>query len=116
MRRCSAADVHARGVRDYSGLVAGGHPASAVERGDPPHAPALPSSGGAARNFAYWQHNHAVDSMVDHSMPDRGAILAKSRKPEFYPIILAGGRGTRFWPLSRKSFAKQLLPLNSGSP
>ena len=43
----------------------------------------------------------------------RGAILAKTRKPEFYPVILAGGRGTRFWPLSRKTFAKQLLPLNS---
>jgi mannose-1-phosphate guanylyltransferase len=31
----------------------------------------------------------------------------------FYPVILAGGRGTRFWPLSRKRMAKQLLPLNS---
>jgi mannose-1-phosphate guanylyltransferase len=29
----------------------------------------------------------------------------------FYPVILAGGRGTRFWPLSRKRRAKQLLAL-----
>ena len=34
-------------------------------------------------------------------------------KNVFYPVILAGGRGTRFWPLSRKRMAKQLLPLNS---
>ncbi len=34
-------------------------------------------------------------------------------KPAFYPVILAGGRGTRFWPLSRRRMAKQLLPLNS---
>ncbi len=39
--------------------------------------------------------------------------VAKPQKPEFYPVILAGGRGTRFWPLSRKCMAKQLLPLNS---
>jgi mannose-1-phosphate guanylyltransferase len=31
----------------------------------------------------------------------------------FYPVILAGGRGTRFWPLSRKRRAKQMLALNS---
>jgi mannose-1-phosphate guanylyltransferase len=30
----------------------------------------------------------------------------------FYPVILAGGRGTRFWPLSRKRRAKQLLALH----
>jgi mannose-1-phosphate guanylyltransferase len=30
----------------------------------------------------------------------------------FHPVILAGGRGTRFWPLSRKSRAKQLLALD----
>jgi mannose-1-phosphate guanylyltransferase len=32
--------------------------------------------------------------------------------PHFYPVILAGGRGTRFWPLSRKRNAKQLLALD----
>jgi mannose-1-phosphate guanylyltransferase len=30
----------------------------------------------------------------------------------FYPVILAGGRGTRFWPLSRKKRSKQLLALD----
>ena len=29
--------------------------------------------------------------------------------PVLYPIILAGGSGTRFWPLSRHLFPKQLL-------
>jgi mannose-1-phosphate guanylyltransferase len=31
---------------------------------------------------------------------------------KFHPVVLAGGRGTRFWPLSRKRKAKQLLPLD----
>ena len=39
--------------------------------------------------------------------------MKRSSTPNFYPVILAGGRGTRFWPLSRKKLAKQLLPLNS---
>jgi mannose-1-phosphate guanylyltransferase len=33
-------------------------------------------------------------------------------KTNFYPVILAGGRGTRFWPLSRRKRAKQLLALD----
>ena len=43
----------------------------------------------------------------------RESLLASSFIANFYPVILAGGRGTRFWPLSRKHRAKQLLPLNS---
>ena len=38
------------------------------------------------------------------------------KKNNFYPVIVAGGRGTRFWPLSRARRAKQLLPLNSSRP
>src|ERR1700691_1249581 len=30
-------------------------------------------------------------------------------KPNYYGLILAGGRGTRFWPRSRRSHAKQVL-------
>jgi mannose-1-phosphate guanylyltransferase len=33
-------------------------------------------------------------------------------KINFHPVVLAGGRGTRFWPLSRKRRAKQLLALD----
>jgi mannose-1-phosphate guanylyltransferase len=34
------------------------------------------------------------------------------KNSHFHPVILAGGRGTRFWPLSRKRRAKQLLALD----
>jgi mannose-1-phosphate guanylyltransferase len=34
---------------------------------------------------------------------------------DFHPVILAGGRGTRFWPLSRKRLAKQVLALDGDS-
>src|SRR5579862_9805104 len=30
-------------------------------------------------------------------------------QPKYYGLILAGGRGTRFWPRSRKRYAKQVL-------
>jgi len=38
--------------------------------------------------------------------------MSKSKKIDFYPVVLAGGRGTRFWPLSRRRRAKQLLALD----
>jgi len=44
-------------------------------------------------------------------MPNQGRAAGKNQFT-FYPVILAGGRGTRFWPLSRKRRAKQLLALD----
>jgi mannose-1-phosphate guanylyltransferase len=38
--------------------------------------------------------------------------MPTKKKIEFYPVILGGGRGTRFWPLSRRRRAKQLLALD----
>ena len=32
---------------------------------------------------------------------------------EIIPVILCGGSGSRLWPLSRKSFPKQFLPINT---
>jgi mannose-1-phosphate guanylyltransferase len=42
----------------------------------------------------------------------KGESKLKIENSKFYPVILAGGRGTRFWPLSRKKNAKQLLALD----
>lgn len=40
--------------------------------------------------------------------------MAQSTKkiPNFYPVVLAGGSGTRFWPRSRQRLAKQVLALD----
>lgn len=34
-----------------------------------------------------------------------------SMSPIIHPVILCGGSGTRLWPLSRKAFPKQFIPL-----
>ncbi|MBH0200574.1 MAG: hypothetical protein HP497_14375 [Nitrospira sp.] len=43
-------------------------------------------------------------------MPSRRpGPLGFDLKSSLYPVIMAGGSGTRFWPLSRHLFPKQLL-------
>ncbi len=37
--------------------------------------------------------------------------MAASRFPMIHPVLLCGGSGTRLWPLSRKSYPKQFVPL-----
>ena len=34
-----------------------------------------------------------------------------SRQARIHPVVMAGGSGTRLWPLSRQAYPKQLLPL-----
>jgi mannose-1-phosphate guanylyltransferase len=40
----------------------------------------------------------------------------KVQGPRVFPVIMAGGSGTRFWPLSRASRPKQFLPLATNRP
>jgi mannose-1-phosphate guanylyltransferase/mannose-6-phosphate isomerase len=47
--------------------------------------------------------------MLATSSKDTPAVPANIR-----PVILCGGAGTRLWPLSRKSFPKQFIPLVDG--
>ncbi len=42
--------------------------------------------------------------------------MATDLHPDVFPVIMAGGSGTRFWPLSRASRPKQFLPLSTSRP
>jgi mannose-1-phosphate guanylyltransferase/mannose-6-phosphate isomerase len=39
------------------------------------------------------------------------AVGKKRGKKDHYAVIMAGGKGTRFWPLSRETFPKQFLKI-----
>src|SRR6202007_3008952 len=41
--------------------------------------------------------------------PTSCRIVLHMPKQNYYGLILAGGRGTRFWPRSRRARAKQVL-------
>src|SRR5262245_26026004 len=40
------------------------------------------------------------------------SALFRGKKTKFFPVILAGGSGTRFWPHSRRATPKQVLALD----
>lgn len=37
--------------------------------------------------------------------------MTEATTPSLWPVLLAGGSGTRLWPLSRRSYPKQFVPL-----
>lgn len=45
------------------------------------------------------------------STETKGVLYVKANKANVYFFIMAGGAGTRFWPLSTKDMPKQFLPL-----
>src|SRR5213595_1176231 len=47
------------------------------------------------------------------SQPGRSSLFASNMPTAIYALILAGGSGERFWPLSRRARPKQLLRLVS---
>jgi mannose-1-phosphate guanylyltransferase len=42
-------------------------------------------------------------------------VTSSAEGSQLFAVIMAGGAGTRFWPLSRRSRPKQLLPFADGS-
>ena len=65
-----------------------------------------PSAQASAQASAYAAPNRSAENAP---MPGKAASFSS-----ITPVILCGGSGTRLWPLSRKSFPKQFVPLIDG--
>ena len=52
-----------------------------------------------------------VAYLINNVMEDLDKVIEKNTL--LLPVILCGGRGTRLWPLSRKSYPKQFLSINN---
>lgn len=50
--------------------------------------------------------------MQEDDLPDRQGSM--DSLPPAFAVVMAGGQGTRLWPLSRQAFPKQFLPLAPG--
>lgn len=49
--------------------------------------------------------------MPPNAPPPAPTSAPTSARAPIFPVVLSGGSGTRLWPLSRRAYPKQLLPL-----
>jgi len=68
-----------------------------------------------ARDFSTWRERPSGASAGENRGAGEVHILLGC-PPMVFAVIMAGGAGTRFWPASRASRPKQLLPLAGGEP
>ncbi|MEZ4353107.1 MAG: mannose-1-phosphate guanylyltransferase/mannose-6-phosphate isomerase [Myxococcota bacterium] len=52
--------------------------------------------------------------MASDARPPVHPAIQPDARPLVHPVLLSGGSGTRLWPLSRRAYPKQLLPLVGG--
>lgn len=57
------------------------------------------------------EHAGAIGALIEKESLAQQTSLVRKAKPGMYAAILAGGSGTRLWPLSTKATPKQFLPL-----
>src|SRR5262249_43495025 len=94
---------------------------SACARAPPDRETVLPGSR-ARRVLLRRGPSHHLGRNRPHPLePPRGALRAAGvgggeALVTLYPVVMAGGSGTRFWPLSRKARPKQFLALATDRP
>jgi hypothetical protein len=72
-----------------------------------------------AEQLLGWRARHDLARMCEDSWrwqsdePQR--LRCRMSEPEIQPVIMAGGSGTRLWPLSRAGYPKQFLVLSGNS-
>src|SRR5207248_8580136 len=82
--------------------------------GQPPRRGARPRRSALSAPLVHGERHGGVGRDRAHPPPVDRARFRGGGPMSLHAVILAGGSGTRFWPLSRAKKPKQFLPLVTG--
>src|SRR5437763_11839561 len=71
----------------------------------------LPPHAGAGRPAGGRRETRSRGLRWTPAEPEHPDRFGRVGSPEMFAVVMAGGSGTRLWPLSRRRTPKQLLPL-----